>query len=394
MKLLRQVGALSSSMAVAAVINVSALPFLARAYTPDDFARYGFVVAVVSILSVVSNARMDQAVLVSKDEELAGVIGSGLLVSFAFCALVYAISVILGHKENALYFSIATLSNSLFQIVYASFMFRDKLKQCAILNVLRTGILVAAQIACIFLFSKPSLLYGLLVQNLCFIGLGLVIHGVKIRNFSFAVLKRNSDFLVHNTPHALMNAFSHNVPYFLIVTFLGAKTAGYYMLIDRVMKTPIRFFSQVVRQLFIKRFTMRKNQIKSAIEALKVSSAMFLISAPFFVGVYFVPDSWVEYLIGADWVGIQRIGLFLGIGYLFTFSNPPTTAFIISLRRASVMLKAQSIELPVKFIAFFVIYYFSKSDLAVLCVSVSLCIYNAMLWAYVKRCSRASSLVQ
>lgn len=379
--MLKKIGLLSGSLGVGAIINLAALPFLARFYGPDDFARYGVVIAVVSVLSVISNGRMDQALLVANSGEARSIIGTGLAISLVVSICVYILAELFSSYVEPYYYALACLANSIFQLGYGEMMRRDMLKRCAFLNVMRVSVLVSCQLLAAAIFDSSTLLYGLLVQNIFFIFLGLFFYGTFIFYFSFGVLKNKSDFVFFNAPHALVNALSHNLPYFFVAKYLGPMVAGHYALIDRLMKTPITFFSQVIRQLFIRKVV--KLEGKGAALCTKASLLMMIAGAPFFLCIYFVPDKVFTSFLGDEWAGVQLVALYMGVAYLFVFSNPPTSAYIIATRRSHILLKFQIVEISVKIILMFFLLYLYGDERALLAIAVSLFLYNVMMWVYV-----------
>ena len=80
-------------------------------------------------------------------------------------------------------------------------------------------------------------------------------------------LKNYKDFIFSNTPHALLNSFSHNLPYYVVAHFVGFQAVGFYSIVERTLRVPINLMSQTIRQFFIRKFY----QQDSATEALKSS---------------------------------------------------------------------------------------------------------------------------
>src|SRR5690606_28934996 len=253
---------------------------------------------------------------------------------------------------------------------------------CAGLNVFRSLIVVAVQLSLPFIFTI-NLINSYSVSSLVMIIVLLVyVLTQRLYHISWNAFKNYKDFIFSNTPHALLNSFSHNLPYYVVAHFIGFQAVGFYSIVERTLRVPINLMSQTIRQFFIRKFY----QQDSAIEALKSSVFLILVSLPFFAIFFVLPESLYLMIFGQEWGGIATYFQILALGYWAVFCNPPSSAYLIAKRQSHVLFKLQIIELIIKFILFAGLYWLCADKLYMLfAVPVALIFYNFAILAVVWR---------
>ncbi|WOE30883.1 oligosaccharide flippase family protein [Acinetobacter sp. SAAs470] len=350
-----------------------ALPFLTRLYSVADFGEYGIALAIVSVLSTVANLRLDQALLIADHADQKSLIFESCIFSVIFCM---ASAIILSFFFNlsivcAVFLGI--LSNSLIQAVY-NYQFSHQAELfCAGLNLLRSVLVIAVQLCLPILMSITLVMSYAVSAFLITLLLLFYIQFKRLYQVSWHSFKHYQDFIFANTPHALLNSFSHNLPYYVVSHFMGYQAVGYYSIVERTLRVPINLMSQTLRQFFIRKF---KDNISSKI-ALKNSIALSIISLPFFALFLLIPESWYLMVFGQEWTGIQVYFQILALGYWAVFCNPPSSAYLIAKRQSSRLFKLQIIELLIKLILFAILYYSMENKMYMLiAVPIALIFYN------------------
>lgn len=387
----KSIGIITGSLLITAIISFLALPFLSRLYTIENFGVYGLAVSIISVVSTISSLRLDQAILVAKDTEKASLLVFGILIAL----LISFICFILLFFFKPFYFCVAVaggvFASSVFQLLYAYNFSENREYYCGFLNLYRSSSLILAQLIIPLIFSSPELIYGLYIQSVFIITLSVssAFYLFKNTKVDINIVLNFKDFILINSPHALLNSFSHNMPYYFISFFLGSKAVGYYSVVERVLRLPINLMSQVVRQFFIRDFSKVENNIADRKKALKASLFMFLISTPFFLILILLPENIYIGILGKQWVGIREYFVILAFGYWAVFCNPPASAYIIAKRKSKWLLRFQIIELFIKISLALLIYYiYDQSVLILLSISVALIIYNLLNIIFVARGDR------
>lgn len=378
----KSIGLITLSLLVGAIMTFIALPFLTRLYSVHDFGQYGVALAFVSVLSTVANLRLDQALLVAKPEHQKSLIFESSVFSLLFSVLSAVVIGFVYDAEMAVAIALGVFANTLIQSVYNYKFAHEAEWFCAGLNIFRSLIVVAVQLS-LPLMLNINLLNSYSVSSLVMIMVLLIyVLNQHLYQVSWNAFKNYKDFIFSNTPHALLNSFSHNLPYYVVAHFVGFQAVGFYSIVERTLRVPINLMSQTIRQFFIRKFY----QQGSATEALKSSVFLSLVSLPFFAIFFVLPESFYLMLFGQAWQGIATYFQILALGYWAVFCNPPSSAYLIAKRQSHILFKLQIIELIIKFILFAGLYWLCADKLyMLLAVPVALIFYNFAILAVVWR---------
>ena len=369
----QSIGLITSSLLVGAIITFIALPFLTRLYSVHDFGQYGVALAIVSVLSTIANLRLDQAQLVADDADQKSLIFEGSVFPLIFCVLSAGVLSFFFDRSMILAICFGVLSNTVLQSLYNYKFAHEAEVFCAGLNIYRSLIVVVIQLG-LPLFMSISLVSSYAVSSVIMLFTVLfyiAIHGLY--QVSWSIYKNYKDFIFSNTPHALLNSFSHNLPYYVVSHFIGYQAVGFYSIVERTLRVPINLMSQTIRQFFIRKF----KHADSPREALKSSVFLSLISLPFFALFFVLPESLYLMIFGQHWVGISLYFQILALGYWAVFCNPPSSAYLIAKRNSQQMFKLQIVELIIKFALFAALYMLIDNKMyMLLAVPASLIFYN------------------
>lgn len=369
----QSIGLITLSLLAGAIMTFIALPVLTRLYSVADFGAYGIALAIVSVLSTVANLRLDQALLVAEEQDKKSLIFEGAVFSTVIAIVSGIVISFLFNIEVAFAVATGVLANTLTQSLYNYQFSAHKEYFCAGLNIFRSAIVVVVQLSLPFVM-QISLVNSYNVSSIIMI-VGVLVYLLKhqLYQVSWQAFKNYKDFIYANTPHALLNSFSHNLPYYVVSHFVGVQAMGFYAIVERTLRVPINLISQTLRQFFIRKFkTTNSNQ-----SALKASVLLSLVSLPLFAIFFVLPESLYLWIFGREWVGISSYFQILALGYWAIFCNPPSSAFLIAKRNSQVLFKLQIVELMIKFALFAGLYVlFENKIYMLLAMPVALIIYN------------------
>ncbi|WP_180094655.1 MULTISPECIES: lipopolysaccharide biosynthesis protein [unclassified Acinetobacter] len=369
----QSIGLITLSLLVGAIITFIALPVLTRLYSVADFGAYGIALAIVSVLSTVANLRLDQALLVAEEQDKKSLIFEGAVFSIGIAMISGIIISVILNVEMAGAVATGVLANTLIQSLYNYQFSAHKEYFCAGLNIFRSAIVVAVQLS-LPLVMQISLVNSYNVSSVIMI-VAVLIYLLKhqLYQVSWQAFKHYKDFIYANTPHALLNSFSHNLPYYVVSHFVGVQAMGFYAIVERTLRVPINLISQTLRQFFIRKF---KNTDSNQ-NALKASVLLSLVSLPLFAIFFILPESLYLWIFGSEWVGISTYFQILALGYWAVFCNPPSSAYLIAKRNSQVLFKLQIVELLIKFALFAGLYVLCVDKIyMLLAVPVALIFYN------------------
>ncbi|WP_180182895.1 oligosaccharide flippase family protein [Acinetobacter sp. YH01020] len=369
----QSIGLITLSLLAGAIMTFIALPVLTRLYSVADFGAYGIALAIVSVLSTVANLRLDQALLVAEEQDKKSLIFEGAVFSTAIAIVSGIVISVIFNVEMAGAVATGVLANTLIQSLYNYQFSAHKEYFCAGLNIFRSAIVVFVQLSLPFVM-QISLVNSYNVSSIIMI-VAVLIYLLKYQLYqvSWHAFKNYQDFIYANTPHALLNSFSHNLPYYVVSHFVGVQAMGFYAIVERTLRVPINLISQTLRQFFIRKFkTTDSNK-----NALKASMLLSLVSLPLFAIFFILPESVYLWIFGSEWVGISTYFQILALGYWAVFCNPPSSAYLIAKRNSQILFKLQIVELIIKFALFAGLYVlFADKIYMLLAVPVALIIYN------------------
>lgn len=367
------IGLITASLLVGAIMTFIALPVLTRLYSVQDFGAYGIALAVVSVLSTIANLRLDQALLVADEQDKKSLIFEGAVFSVVISAVAAVILILFLDLEMVAAIVSGVVANTLIQSLY-NYKFAAHAEYfCASLNILRSLIVIAVQLTLPLLMSI-SLVNSYNLSSI-FIIVAVMVYLLKyqIYQIRWQAFKNYKDFIYSNTPHALLNSFSHNLPYYVVSHFVGVQAMGFYAIVERTLRVPINLISQTLRHFFIR----QSKTAGSPQAALKNSLILSVLSLPFFALFFVLPESLYVWAFGSEWVGIAQYFQILALGYWAVFCNPPSSAYLIAKRQSHVLFKLQIIELVIKFGLFATLYaLFDDKIYMLLAVPVALIVYN------------------
>lgn len=369
----QSIGLITLSLLAGAIMTFIALPVLTRLYSVADFGAYGIALAIVSVLSTVANLRLDQALLVAEQHDKKSLIFEGAVFSTVIAVVSGIVISFILNVEMAFAVATGVLANTLIQSLYNYQFAAHKEYFCAGLNIFRSAIVVLVQLS-LPLMMQISLVNSYNISSIIMI-VAVLVYLLKYQLYqvSWQAFKNYKDFIYSNTPHALLNSFSHNLPYYVVSHFVGVQAMGFYAIVERTLRVPINLISQTLRQFFIRKF---KN-IDSNQSALKASVLLSLVSLPLFAIFFILPESLYLWVFGSEWFGISTYFQILALGYWAIFCNPPSSAFLIAKRNSHVLFKLQIVELIIKFALFVGLYVlFEDKVYMLLAVPIALIIYN------------------
>ena len=369
----QSIGLITLSLLAGAIMTFIALPVLTRLYSVADFGAYGIALAIVSVLSTVANLRLDQALLVAEEQDKKSLMFEGAVFSTGIAIISGIVISFILNIEMAGAVVTGVLANTLIQSLYNYKFSTHQEYFCAGLNIFRSVIVVAVQLS-LPLAMQISLVNSYNVSSIIVI-VAVLIYLLKhqLYQVSWQAFKNYKDFIYANTPHALLNSVSHNLPYYVVSHFVGVQAMGFYAIVERTLRVPINLISQTLRQFFIRKFkSTDSNQ-----HALKASVLLSLVSLPLFAIFFVLPESLYLWIFGSEWVGISTYFQILALGYWAIFCNPPSSAFLIAKRKSQVLFKLQIVELIIKLVLFVGLYVvFADKVYMLLAVPIALTIYN------------------
>lgn len=349
----RNVLTLMTGTTIAQALPMAAAPILTRIYTPDDFGIFALYFSIVSILGVLVTGRYELAIVLPKRRDDAYQI---VMLSCAISTLVSIITffiILLLERQIALLFDNPVITRWLYWIPLSIFLMgiyqtlyywfnREKAyKNMSESRVIQSSLTLSSQIGSGSLtkLSAFGLILGQVIgQTLATFYLSYeFLKQTKGRHTTdrlkqFVLAKRYINFPKFLLVSHTMNATCMQLPVIFFNIIFTSSVAGLYLLIQRVIGTPMSIvggaIGDVFRQSASKAYAERGECVSEYKNTFK--KLLMISSIPF--GVFFctAPDLFAI-IFGENWSEAGKYAQILTPMFFLQFiSNPMSNMYLIA----------------------------------------------------------------
>lgn len=353
----RSIARILSGTASAQLITLLAMPVISILYSPADYGKFGVIVAVTTIITIVCTFQLHQAIVLPKFATRAvglfqlsclGALAGGILTAIA--GYIYwgifeddlqgvkllAMSLLTGLAVAAAGIGHATQGMAV----------REKLfGNIGIAAVIRAGVVVIFHIGMgLGQAGAIGLLAGYVVGEIATLAY-LNKHLGSSQFFTIrrsqqhyrALANRYKDFTGYGTAQEAMNSASQGLPVILLAIYYGQTVAGYYSFAIKIVMAPVNLIGSSLRQVLSVRFAASKDfpsklskDFRRATISLAVPS---LISALLIMP--FTPELFSA-LFGQLWQKSGEYGAWILLWCVFGIFNIPANLVFRVLRKQKV----------------------------------------------------------
>jgi len=364
-----------SSSSVSQVIPFVTAPVLTRLYSPSDFGLYEIYYSIMTIFVVIPNLRLENAVLIEKDDNKSVNIFFICILSNLFFLLLGLIAIFIldtaivefydleVNSTKWLYFiPVGMFLSSTYNLFSLWLVRYEKYKGLSINRILLTVSNALIQISFgLLFFGFKGLIYG----NVLSYFLSLILMGyscIKILNvISFKLnkkdfidgLRSNKDFIFYTLPGDFINGFANQLPTLLIGKYFNSASLGYYSMARRIVGLPLGFISGAIQDVFKKESTNEYNEKGTILKTYKVTFLILLVFGMFLVGgIYIFGDTLITLFLGINWEPSIPIIKILSVLFVLKFISG-TLNFVFLIRgKQKLDLYFQFLQLIVVLITF------------------------------------------
>nr|WP_246569993.1 oligosaccharide flippase family protein [Lentibacillus saliphilus] len=353
---------LTSGTGLAQAIVFLASPILTRLYTPSDLGVLAVYLSTLAILASIGSLQYDYAILLPDNIK-----DRAHITVLSFCVLV--ITVLLTGTLAALLKDPFTIPDlyviclplGLFGIgafnVLRKWAFRQQLYTAVSQTKVTNSIgITTIQIAGGFMLKGPLFLLAgdVLGRMIGTFRLMVTIARTDKPHFTQLSLKqlrhlasRYKKFPLLSSPSSLTRQVSVELPIILLTLQFGASVTGLYLLVQRVLGTPLNLIGTSVGNVFYTEastlFHSEPEKIKPLF--LKTIKTLFLIMTPAMIFISIVSPWAIPIIFGNEW---KQAGIFIPIlasMYLFQFVTIPVASTLLILERQGLQLIREIIRI-------------------------------------------------
>ncbi len=371
------------------LIPVLLQPILRRLYTDEQFGVYAQFYSIVSILSIISNFRLSNGILIPKEdqESLALLLGS-IILNIITSFLLLIILSFFGDSISALFSLNDSLSFYFWLIPISVFLVSTNLalNQWLIRKKKFVGISVnkgvrrfsegLAQITLSKSFTHGGLLLGNIMGDIAHFFISYFQFKKSDASFKSIqkthiqqAIKNQMDFPKYSLLPSLLDTITLQLPVFFISAFYSKAMIGQYDASCQILALPLALISTSVSQVFYQQLVEYLQQQKPIIPL--IIKNIFFLSTLSVLGVfvfYFFGMNIITFLFGNSWLLAGKISSILVFSYAIRFVISPLSVVFMAFKKLKVsalwqffyfsmismlyLFKNQSFE---KFILYFVI---------------------------------------
>lgn len=326
-------------MSAGSLILLFATPWLARAYSPQEFGSLAIFMAALSVLSSASCLRHDAAILVVQDSRVAPTVQLAVIYVF-FCSIFGGIAFsffapeVLGanydsFKENRFLLALGAVGGGTVLLACALSMRREEYSINAMIRAIQGPVYVL-----LALFFATGLVegwaYGWTTAGI----LSLIYLFLNTRLSRLATIWKQAivlkEYSLRLTPTFLLDSLALTLPIFFINMSYSASEVGNYSQVSRLIGGPLLLVSAVIGQMLLEKTGKYYRNSKSSVFIFNVSVYILLaISGLAFVTIILAGHYLIDMILGVGWRSDTFFLLVISIPILCkTIVSPITCIFL------------------------------------------------------------------
>lgn len=341
-EIVRNCTTLLSGTAVAQCITFLAYPIIARLYSSEDFGLYTTILSYIDILVILSTARYEQAIMISKDKkEIAAIVklcrrlclGVTVLITIVAC-------IILAFNEASkldmliLFIPLLVFFNGQYRIYLLLFNKYKEFKQIAFSDISTN---ISATIFKIIFGALEILKVGLPLGT----SLGRIVGNInyrwRIRKISLpqpdkgtitAMIKKHRNFPLYSMPKDFINSFSANLPFTLLAIYFDEAYIGLFAMAFTFTFRPMNLINSAYERVLYERISTKYlNHQPIVKDIVRFFGYNYAVLTPLFVIAFIFAQPILTFILGAEWAASATYFRYM-LPWIYTMLISSSLSFI------------------------------------------------------------------
>lgn len=324
---IKNVGILFSGNIIAQLIPLFLAPIITRLFTPEELGIQGSFIALVALISIIANGRLELAIVlpkkVDKAVQLLKISLKISLIVAILCLLLTFIGDFIEAHYQTVYLKnfLPLVSLTVFTIsthnLFIQWLVRNKKFKTISIN----KILLSLTTNSLFIlfgwlnYGEEGLIYGYIIGFLIATLIVFIISNKSINwklNSKISnkeLIKEFKDFPLINSLHAFSDLlFSEFIIIIIITSQFGIAATGIYIIMIKYLKAPTRFIGNAIGQVFYSETSLAMKNNKSPLPYFKKSIIISGIAAFIITLIIFLLGSKLfEWYLGEEW---KEVGIY------------------------------------------------------------------------------------
>ena len=369
---IRNISVLAGGNVLAQLVNILSAPVLSRLFSVEEFGVYAIFTSVYTILTVFLNGKYEMAVVVEKDDRLAGVMLK-TCIRLGFLLILPAAAIFIPYlKTTELWSDKVSIAVFLLMLCVASVCGNAVHSLSHYLNryslyrdISASVVLYASSYTVLSIFLKVlwkaenGMLYGYafstVVQALFLYRAArkrTPLYTIRYsRKDTFLLLKRYVRFPLFTVISDLMNSLSAQVPVLLLTNLYGVPAAGAFGMANKIVGLPVTIMGKSCATVYLKDASKAFHNGNME-EVKKLTGEVYrrllkMALLPLLV-LTFYADYLFRWVLGENWAEAGRMAQYLSLYMIFMFVSSPVTSIWHVLKKQHVSLIVNAILLLVR----------------------------------------------
>lgn len=399
---------LISGTVIAQALPILLSPLISRIYTPENFATMALILPIISIGALISTLRLDVAIVIPKeDSEALYLVISAFLVNITvtiLSLLIIAILVLFGFSEVLFpqlnpyllwAVPVGIFSIGIYQILNFWSTRCKTYRNNAISKIIQSTSTLIFSIVIGYLIIGPEGLVIGFVTGYVFGSLVLIyrLRGIInrdiIRSFNRGlfnrIIKKYRNFVVVNTPHAILDIVVDQGIIYLMKIYFTEKVLGGFAFAYRYTRAPLSIITSSIYQVFYEQASKLAAESKDVRPLMfKVQKNLFLIGIVPFILIFLFTPQLFAFIFSENYRQAGEIARYLLPWIFMNYLVSPVSAITLIFNKQKQALMITIVDLTARIIAIivgglFFDYVFSFILVSVFC---TLILIFATLWYY------------
>jgi len=328
-------------------------PVISRLYSTEQVGIYASILAVGTVIGLNSALKLDISLISESSDDSNETMTVALFLGVLISIIVGGIWGWAQFTElsSTICLILLSISISLFQSVTYYLTKVDKINDLSKIRVVRSMFISIGQIG-----------FGLYCSTFLILIISMVIGNIIpiIKQFKFEivrlnhivnVLKRNLSYIKYAIPQGLLNSLTMNLPIIFLSMSGEFVLAGYYLMAERLLRTPVNFINTSIRQIFLNDLSKSTNKYKCYLSWL---IPLVLLSFVFYIFMYNFSTDIIVFILGPQWRMSAEIVMVLLPWITLSMIQVPATGVLIYLRKMKMYSFVELIDFIIKAFLLFV----------------------------------------
>ncbi len=369
---------LGGGSAAGQAVAILSSPLLTRLYDVDAFGAYGTFSAAVSCLACVATLRLDQAILLEREEADAEDVLRLCVLAVAAVSLASGVAMLTawlcaarspgwarwhlgadGPGAAIALLPLAVASAGIVPAVSLWFVRGERYRPLATYQASRSAVAVLLQALTGLASAGPrggsALIGGQVagqVLSACWLakagGRALadaVLTGWEPRRLRAALLRHRS-FAVYGAPQVLLRLVGTSLPALLLPLLFGSAQAGLFWLAYRMLILPSQVLTEALRPVFFRHAAeLHAHGGNLHRAAWRLSAVLGVLCLPVVGGLMLAGPALFAWVFGASWRGAGHDAALISLAWALETMQMPSAVLVAVLRRQRAYLAIEAVSL-------------------------------------------------